>query len=250
MDASLLNCLCRKTLEISTIHPDIVYSALSSKPGRSERREALRRIHEVCANRYKNGNTDFSVSAIGKECESEGFLRARALYNASSADYKALIDTWSQYGASHASGEREECTGGSERRTSKRRKSLLPSIADPAIRADVEVLFDERDRLRIQLSVVEAEKNALRHEMAKRTSREQTPVRSPRGRPLKNIPEWVLKPGDYTALENAIFPEFVASQGWSLGPQGEIRNALGATLYEPGYLQGMRKLLANRKKVD
>lgn len=240
----------QETMEISIIHPDIVYNALSSKPGRSERRNALQRIHEICAKRYRNGITDFSVSAVGKECESEGILKARALYNASSADYKALINTWSQYGASHsASGGGEERTGGSEPRTSKRRKSLLSRITDPAIRADVEGLFDERDRLRIQLSLAEAEKNALCHEVVKKTLREQTPVRSPRGRPLKNIPEWTLKPGDYTALENSILPEFVASQGWSLGPQGEIRNALGVTLYEPGYLQGMRKLLANRKKV-
>jgi hypothetical protein len=235
-------------MEMSQIHPDIVYTTLSSKPGRSERRSALQRIHEICAKRYQNGVTDFSFSAVGKECESEGILKARALYNASSADYKVLIDAWSVYGAGHhaAAGD-EKAAMENESRASKRRNLFLSQISDPTIRAEVENLIDERDRLRIQLNLAEVEKSVLSLKVAQKAVLEQAPVKLPRGRPLKNISEWILKPGDLSALKSSILPEFIKRQGWSLGPQGEIRNALGDTLYEPGYLQGMRKLLANLK---
>lgn len=237
-------------MEISQIHPDIVYTTLSSKPGRSERRNALQRIHEICAKRYKNGIADFSVSAVGKECEAEGILKARALYNASSGDYKVLIDAWSVYGAGHhvvADDEKEAVENKSL--VSKRRNLFLSQILEPAVRTEVKNLIDERDRLRIQLNLAEVEKSVLSLIVAKKAVFEQAPVKLPRGRPLKNVSEWTLKPGDLAALKSSILPEFIKRQGWSLGPQGEIRNALGETLYESGYLQGMRKLLANLKDV-
>ena len=235
-------------MEISIIHPDIVYNALSSKPGRSERRIALQHIHEICARRYKNGITDFSVSAVGKECESEGILKARALYNASSSDYKALIDTWSVYGARNMEGPgAEKGKGKDEFGTRKSRNRLLARIADVTIRTDVQVLVDERDRLKIELHLARAEKNLLALKVAENALSERAPAKLPRGRPLKNISEWTLTPGDLAALKNSISTEFIRRQGWSLGPQGEIRSARGETLYEPGYLQGIRKLLANLK---
>jgi hypothetical protein len=208
----------------------------------------LRRIHEICAKRYKNGIADFSVSAVGKECESEGILKARALYNASSADYKALIDTWSVYGASHFAGSGDE-TGEAklDPGTSKSRSRFLPRILDPVIRTEVQNLIDERDRLQIQLHLARAEKDLLTLKIAENALSEQAPAKLPRGLPLKNVSEWTLKPGDLTALKLSISAEFIKKQGWSLGPQGEIRSAGGVTLYEAGYLQGIRKLLANWK---
>lgn len=236
-------------MEISKIHPDIVYATLNSRPGRSERRNALQRIHEICAKRHLSGVTDFSVSAVGKECESQGILKARALYNASSTDYKVLIDAWSVYCAGHDSAAvGEKAVMENESRAYKRRNLFLSQISDPTTRAGVENLIDERDRLRIQLNLAELEKTVLRQKVAEKELVE-SPVRLPRGRPLKNISEWTLKPRDLTALKSSVLPEFIKRQGWSLGPQGEIRNALGDTIYEPGYLQGMRKLLANLKNV-
>lgn len=237
-------------MEISQIHPDVVYVTLSSKPGRSERRNALQRIHEICANRHLSGVTDFSLSTVGKECESEGILKARALYNASSTDYKVLIDAWSVYCAGrHAAAGDGNMATENESRANKRRKLFLSQISDPTTRAEVENLIDERDRLRIQLNLAEVEKSVLSHKIAKKAIIEHAPVKLPRGRPLKNISKWTLKPGDLTALKSSILPEFIKRQGWSLGPQGEIRNGLGDTIYEPGYLQGMRKLLANLKNL-
>jgi hypothetical protein len=233
-----------------TIHPDVVYNTLASKPGRSERRNTLTQIHNICGGRYQNGIYDYSISSIGKVCEAEGILKARVLYNASSADYKVLIDTWSLYSASQPTDTCVENRGEKgERNTSKNLSQSLSRIEDSAVRSEVLSLLEERNHLRIKLRLADAATDALKLEIASREAYERMPVKQPRGRPLKNISEWTLKPGDLAALKKAISPEFITSQGWCLGSHGEIRNKLGETLYDFGYLQGLRKLLA-KKNVE
>ena len=232
------------------IHPDVVYNALASKPSRSERRNALAQIHDICAERYQNGILDFSISCIGKVCEAEGILKARVLYNAASADYKVLIDTWSLYCVSQFAGTGVEKHGeNDERDISRTLNQVLSRIEDSAVRAEVLSLVDERNHLRIKLRLVEAANEALKLEISTREACERMPARQPRGRPPKNGSEWTLTPGDLAALKNASSPEFIATQGWCLGPRGEVRNKLGETIHDPGYLQGLRKLLA-RKMAD
>lgn len=228
-----------------TIHPDVVYNALASKPGRTERRNALAQIHDICKRRYQNGIADYSISSIGKVCEAEGILKARVLYNAASADYKVLIDTWSLYCVSHFAGTGLEKHGeNDERDISRTLNQVLSRIEDSAVRAEVLSLVDERNHLRIKLRLVEAANEALKLEISTREACERMPARQTRGRPPKNGSEWTLKPADLAALKKAISPEFITSQGWSLDPHGEIRGQHGEPLYDSGYLQGLRKLLA------
>lgn len=229
-----------------TIHPDVVYNALAAKPGRSERRNTLTLIHNICETRYQSGNVDFSISSIGKVCEADGILKARVLYNASSADYKVLIDAWSLYSASQLT---DTCVENrckkDEFNPSRNLNQSLSRIEDSVVRAEVLSLLEERNHLRIKLRLADAATDALKLEIASREAYERMPVKQPRGRPLKNISEWTLKPGDLAALKKAISPEFITSQGWCLGSRGEIQDQEGGTVYDPGYLQGLRKLLSN-----
>ncbi|MES2069250.1 MAG: gamma-mobile-trio protein GmtX [Pseudomonadota bacterium] len=229
-----------------SIHPNIVFAALSSKPARSERRHALKRIHEICGNHYQNGVTDISVSSVGKECESEGILKARALYNASSSDYKTLIDAWSLF--SYSGKKPVDSENGSENNESgggKGRDSFTSKIDDPILRASVVALIEERNALRIGLSCAEAEKLAREVEEEKRTALDATAATMPRGRPLKNVSEWVLKPGDLKALKKAISSDFMKSQGWRLDVKGQVLDSLGNTVYNAEYMQAIKKVLAN-----
>jgi hypothetical protein len=86
-----------RKLATPAIHPDTIFSALFSKPGRSERRDALTRLQQICRQQCESGSRDFSITQIGKECEAQGIIKSRALYNAPSADYRALIDAWAVY---------------------------------------------------------------------------------------------------------------------------------------------------------
>lgn len=226
------------------IHPDTIFNALFSKPGRSERRDALTRLQQICRQHYESGSRDFSITNIGKECETQGIIKSRALYNAQSADYRALIEAWAVFAAS----ERDGAKGDSE--APKNRNNYVSRILDPAIRARVDDLIWERDSLRVQLSLAEAEKQLSSVKVRNEMLAVVTPAKKPRGRPMKNVSEWILKPGDLEALKKAISPTFMISQGWRPGSKGEVVNSQGQTVYEPEYSQAIKKILANKKEPE
>ncbi|WP_420852641.1 gamma-mobile-trio protein GmtX [Rhodoferax antarcticus] len=45
------------------------------------------------------------------------------------------------------------------------------------------------------------------------------------------------------ALNRAILKEFLADQGWAIGQDGEIITPTGRTLFEPGFVTAIRKVL-------
>lgn len=237
-------------MKTTALHPDLVYTALAAKPGRSERRHALERLHAICELRYQGGNTDFSIAVIGRECEVQGFIKARALYNAASADYKTLIEAWSVFGGLREESSNEQTVVDKPSRSTKRVDNYVSLISDPVIRANVLSLIEDRDSLKVRLNVATAENQVLKLELGKRVKVDATTTKRPRGRPLKHATEWALKPGDLSAITRAISPEFVKLQGWHFGMHGEVRNALGEVIYDPGYVQGIKKLLANENDSE
>ena len=82
---------------VSVNHPDSLLDSLLAKRGRSNKRAHLSQLHELCRRRHQSGSREFSLPAIGRLAEEQGILKGRALYNAPSADYRALIQAWADY---------------------------------------------------------------------------------------------------------------------------------------------------------
>ena len=53
----------------TNIHPDAVLESLLAKAERSNRRNNLTRMHELCRKQHEVGSRDFSLSAIGRLVE-------------------------------------------------------------------------------------------------------------------------------------------------------------------------------------
>lgn len=123
-----------------TIDPTELYQALVNKPGsRSERRNCLTGLREICRRHLESGSRDFSLPVIGCQCEAAGLIKARALY----------------------------------------------------------------------------------------------------------VGVWELKLRDVDSLKRAINPKFLKSRGWTVNTKGEVSNASGEIVYGAGYIQAIKKLLAN-----
>ena len=56
------------------IHPNAVLESLLAKAERSNRRNNLTRMHELCRKQHEAGSRDFSLSAIGRLAEAEGIM--------------------------------------------------------------------------------------------------------------------------------------------------------------------------------
>lgn len=212
------------------IHPDAVLESLLAKAERSNRRSNLTRMHELCRKQHAAGARDFSVSAIGRLAETEGIMKGRALYNAQSADYKALIEAWAAY------------AGPPIPKSTKMLAShdYLTRIENPAIRSIMQAIVAERDKLKSQLNTLKAHTQVT----VDRRPLGAT-VSSAHGVSVAVVEQSArLTPSEREALQKAVDPAYLEERGLKEGSHGEILTEKGRTMFDVGFARAIRKVLA------
>jgi hypothetical protein len=214
----------------SDIHPNAVLEALLAKGGRSQRQGNLNKLHLICQARYETGSRDFSIGAVGRLCEAGGVLKGRALYNAASADYRALIEAWAAYAGPPAPKAPIPLAS----------YEYLARIDDPAIRSIMQAVVAERDKLKAQLNIVKSQTRIT----VDRRPLGATVVSSPEREPVAVVTMSAqLTASERDALRKSISPQFLEQQGWQEGTHGEILNDRSRVLFEVGYARAVRKVL-------
>lgn len=206
-----------------TQHPDVILQEFLDKRPRPQKVKNLHAIHDLCRNQHEVGSRDFSISAIGKLCEDGGILKARGLYNAPLADYKALIEAWAAY-AGPAMPKPIKLAATDE---------YVTRIDDPAVRILVQGVIAERNKLKAQLNTLKA---------ATKVVVDRRPVEGVQMDATRALSNG-LTDSERRALEKVVSAEFLAEQGWSEVGLGEIVNTRGRTIFDPGFATGLRKLL-------
>ncbi|MDR6391203.1 gamma-mobile-trio protein GmtX [Paraburkholderia phenoliruptrix] len=217
---------------MTNIHPDAVLTSLLDKGGRSNRRANLAKMHELCRRQYEAGSRDFSLPAIGRLAEAEGILKGRALYNAPSADYRTLIETWAAYAGPAAPKPPKTLAS----------HDYLMRIDDPAIRSIMQAIVTERDKLKAQLNVLKA-------------NTQVTVDRRPLGATVSSAPgtqsvavvalSAQLTSSEREALQKAVSASYLEERGLKEGSHGEIVNERGRTVFEVGFARAVRKVLGD-----
>jgi hypothetical protein len=212
------------------IHPDAVLESLLAKGGRSNRRANLAAMHELCRRRHEAGSRDFSLAAIGRVAEADGILKGRALYNAQSADYRTLIETWAAYAGPPALKPKKTLAS----------HEFLMRIDDPAIRSIMQAIIAERDRLKAQLNVLKANTQVT----VDRRPLGASVVASSDSRPVAVLAMAAqLTPSEREALQKSVSVDYLEARGLREGSHGEIVNERGRTVFEVGFARAIRKLL-------
>ncbi|MCY1213740.1 hypothetical protein D9M68_365950 [compost metagenome] len=211
------------------IHPDAVLESLLAKGGRSNRRAGLAKMQELCRRQHETGSRDFSLPAIGRLAEAEGIMKGRALYNAQSADYRALIEAWAAYAGPPAPKPPKTLAS----------YEYLMRIEDPAIRSIMQAIIAERDKLKAQLNVLKANTQVTVDR------RPLGATIAPGGQPVAVLAlSAQLTPSEREALQKAVSADYLEKQGLREGSHGEIVNARGRTVFEVGFARAIRKVLA------
>lgn len=211
------------------IHPDAVLESLLAKAERSNRRANLTKMHELCRKQHEAGARDFSVPTIGRLAEAEGIMKGRALYNAPSADYRALIEAWAAYVGPPAPKPIKTLAS----------HDYLIRIEDPAIRAIMQAIVAERDKLKAQLNTLKAHT----HVTVDRRPLGAT-ISSATGAPVAVVELAAqLTPTEREALQKAVSAGYLDERGLKEGSHGEIVNERGRTILEVGFARAIRKVL-------
>ena len=218
--------------DATDIHPDAVLESLLGKGGRSHRRANLAKVHELCRKQHEAGSREFSLPAIGRLTEAEGILKGRALYNAQSADYRALIEAWGAYAGPP---------------TPKPPKTLasheyLMRIEDPAIRCIMQTIIAERDKLKAQLNVLKANTQVT----VDRRPLGATVSSAPGSHPVTVLTMAAqLTPSEREALLKAVSADYLEERGLWEGSHGEILNERGRAVFDVGFARAIRKVLGH-----
>ncbi len=213
------------------IQPDAVLESLLAKGGRSNRRASLAKMHELCRRQHEAGSRDFSLSAIGRLAEAEGIMKGRALYNAPSADYRALIEAWATYAGPPAPKPPKTLAS----------HEYLMRIEDPAIRSIMQAIIAERDKLKAQLNVLKANAQVT----VDRRPLAATVAAVPHAQPVTALAMAAqFTPSEREALQKAVSEHYLEERGLREGSHGEIVNARGRTVFEVGFARAIRKVLA------
>lgn len=217
---------------MTDIHPDAVLASLLNKGARSNRRANLAKMHELCRSQHAKGSRDFSLPAIGRLAEAEGILKGRALYNAPSADYRALIEAWAAY------------AGPALPKLPKTMAShdYLMRIDDPAIRSIMQSIIAERDKLKAQLNVLKANTQVT----VDRRPLGATVSAAPGAQPVAVLAVSAqLTQSEREALQKAVSASYLEDRGLKEGSHGEIVNERGRTVFEVGFARAVRKVLGD-----
>jgi len=216
---------------VTKIHPDTVLEALLAKGHRSQRTGNLKKLHDICRRQYE-GSRDYSLSAIGRLCEAEGILKGRVLYNAQSADYRAIIEAWSAYVGPVAKRPKEQKMLASY--------DYLMRIEDPAMRSIVQGVFAQRDKLKAELNLLKSQTTVV---VDRRPHAATIALQSASDHQIQTV----LEPFRLTALERevltkAISPDFLDRMGWREGAHGDIYKDK-RVIYDPGYTKAIRRVV-------
>lgn len=216
---------------MTSIHPNAVLESLLAKGGRSNRRANLVKMHDLCRRQHEAGSRDFSLPTVGRLAEAEGIMKGRALYNAQSAGYKALIEAWAAYSGPPAPKPPKMLAS----------HEYLMRIEDPAIRSIMQSIIAERDKLKAQLNVLKANAQVT----VDRRPLGATGTAAPGSQPVTVLAMAAqFTPSELEALQKAVSADFLESRGLCEGSHGEIVNARGRTVFEVGFARAIRKVLA------
>jgi len=211
-------------------HPDVLFNELMSRGGRKQKLENLASLHKLCEAQYR-GSKEFSLPAIGRLWEVAGGLRARALYNAPSADYRALISAWKEHAGRPDQPKSAEAN----------KFPFLARIDDPALRALVQGAFIARDKFQAELNLLKSlTVLQINRSPPSQTTHHNSPLASLGAASVESLQ---LTPSELEALRSSVSTDFLEDQGWKEGRQGEIFNEKGRRLFQPGFAKAIRKVL-------
>lgn len=214
------------------VHPDAVLASLLEKGGRSNRLANLAKMHELCRRQHEAGSHEFSLPAIGRLAEAEGILKGRALYNAPSADYRALIEAWAAYAGPTAPKPPKTLAS----------HDYLMRIEDPAIRSIMQAIIAERDKLKAQLNTLKAHAQVT----VDRRPLGATVSAAPGSSPVTVLAmAEQLTATEHEAMQKAVSARYLDERGLKEGSHGEIVNERGRTIFEVGFARAVRKMLGD-----
>jgi hypothetical protein len=218
------------------IDPERVLENLKAE-ATTRKRRSLDLVHNILIDQGESGSRDFSIATIGRLCAEAGGPSPQSIRNKGGADYRRLIEA---HAAFHGTTRKKPLSATSRGNLPRSAEDLLKRIEDPALRAVFGSIVAERNALAQECRVLKANVELVvdrREEHGPRATVEVLPALT-----------GLLTPMEREALDEAVSERLLAQRGWQAFDNGRIKDANGRTIYKPGYVTAIRKILAESAK--
>lgn len=206
------------------ISPQDLLLRLLDRKSRPERIKNLYLLHRICE-AQSQGSCDFRIPAIGRIFESAGGIKARALNNKPSEDYRALINCWRSYSSPFIDSKHKEVSLD---------RDLISKISDPALRSVLQNIVAEKIRLGAELSLL---KSVTEFVVDRRPSPFLTQEKE-----ICSHTKFALSQTEVDALRTSISIDFIEAEGWAIGENGEVRKGR-RNIFQIGFVDAIKKTL-------
>jgi hypothetical protein len=214
----------------SILNPDEVLQQLKAGAKTPRTQRSLDVVHQACMEQHQRGSNDFSYGMIGRLSEAKGGPKAQPIRNASGASYRLLIDAWAKF----ADGKTRKPPAP---RVARLEDDVLSIIDDPVARILVQNYISENKKLRYENQVLKmASKETVVIDLS-------GPSRNSASGLTVFAQDDALLDQERAALRNAISPDTLRMQGWTIDENtGSIKKG-PLSIFSPGFVTGIRKIL-------
>lgn len=205
----------------------------------ARRRATIERFVQVLRHMQANGARMFSVSAVGKVCETQKIITTQAIRNATGVDYRRLIEAFARsIGAATTYSAPVKVTSLEE---------AIAGIADKDVRTRLRYLLAEVKSLRNENNTLAA--------AFKRLSFDGHPPSSERELALPSTPvnpsEIKIHPPaqfDVVPLAEFVSERWIDRKGWLIDQYGTIRDENDDRLTPNGFVPALRAAVERLKR--
>lgn len=218
-----------------SVDPAALLDELKARASK-RKRVTLDLIYGLLEKRANSGITDFSIATVGRLSTAAGGPSTQAIRNKNGADYRRLIEA---YAASLGRTTKKPLSPTNRQHLPTRDEDLLKRIEEPALRAVIGSIIAERNRYLSENRILKARTEIVV---------DCRPANSATSR-MEVLPalRGPFTPMEREALEAAISETFLTQQGWARAANGRIKDENGRTLYKPGYVSAIEKLLKDNR---
>ena len=199
---------------------------------------SLDKLNALLRQRFKQGENDYSLASISKASKADGGVSESTIRNATGEHFRKLITAW----ATKANRSLKKPKLSRQAAQDNSDYKLLTRIDDPALRAVFGQIITERNKLKAEnnrlknLSNVVLNLGANTQPEPNQASHEPIPMHS------------LLGEDEVAALAEAIDINNLLVNGWHETEDGAIKDARNITLFKPGFIEAISKILGELDK--
>ncbi|MFK4048998.1 gamma-mobile-trio protein GmtX [Acinetobacter venetianus] len=208
------------------------------KKNKSKRtQESLDKLDSLLEKRFNDGEKDYSIATIGRISKMNGGVGDVSIRNKTGEHFRSLINQWAI--KADASLKKPPIHHSRKNQISLDIE-LLKKLDDPAMRAVFGQIIAEKNKLKAENHILKQRTEVIVDMRPNRI------ISADQVQQVEVIPSLngILVNSEIEALRDAIDETNILNRGWMVSRLGSIKDENGRSLFKPGFVSAIQKILA------